>query len=63
MGWDGWALLVQPPRIPRRYSKIIFVLGADYSLERLESKTRKGVIYIQVLNMVVDKYSRVFLIM
>jgi hypothetical protein len=29
IGWDGCALLVPPPRIPCRNSKIIFVLGAD----------------------------------
>ena len=34
----AYSLLVRPSRIPHRNSKIIFVLGADKSLERLESK-------------------------
>jgi hypothetical protein len=34
--------LAQPSRIPHRNSKIIFVLGADLSLEQLEGKTGKG---------------------
>ena len=42
MGLDGSALLVPPSIILHRNSKNIFVLGADYSLERLEGKTRKG---------------------
>ena len=42
MGCDGSALLVWPLRIPHRNSKILFVLGADYFLERLEGKARKG---------------------
>ena len=40
MGWDGRALLGRPSRIPRRNCKIIFVLGADKWIERLEGKIR-----------------------
>ena len=35
LGWDGRALLVQPSRVPHRNSKIIFVLGADQSLVKV----------------------------
>ena len=38
MGWDGHALLGRPSRIPCRNWKIIFVLGADEYIERLEGK-------------------------
>ena len=41
MGWDGRALLGQPSRIPHRNWKIIFVLGADEYIERLEGKIRE----------------------
>jgi hypothetical protein len=41
MGWDGHALLGWPSRIPHRNSKIIFALGADEYIERLESKIRE----------------------
>ena len=38
MGWDGLALLGGPSRIPHRNWKIIFVLGANEYIERLEGK-------------------------
>ena len=39
----GWLCPVSAaPKNPSQEFKITFVLGADYSLERLESKTRKG---------------------
>ena len=41
MGWDGHALLGRPSRIPHRNWKIIFVLGADEYIERLEGKIRE----------------------
>ena len=41
MGWDGRALLGRPSRIPHRNWKIIFVLGADEYIERLEGKIRE----------------------
>ena len=41
MGLDGRALLGRPSRIPHRNWKIIFVLGADEYIERLEGKIRK----------------------
>ena len=41
MGWDGRALLGWPSRIPHRNWKIIFVLGADEYIERLEGKIRE----------------------
>ena len=42
MDWNGCALLAQPSRIPQRNSKILFVFGADYFLERLNGKSRKA---------------------
>ena len=49
-GWDGRALLVQPSRIPRRISKILFALGADESLAMLEGKIREGpFFYVSIL--------------
>jgi hypothetical protein len=39
--------LVRHSRLPCRNSKIIFVLGADKSLERLESKTRNEPIFLR----------------
>ena len=41
-GQDGHALLVRPSRIPRRFSKIIFALGADDFLVMLEGKIREA---------------------
>ena len=41
MDWDGRALLDRPSRIPHRNWKIIFVLGADEYIERLEGKIRE----------------------
>jgi hypothetical protein len=41
MGWDGRALIGRPSRIPHRNWKIIFVLGADEYIERLEGKIRE----------------------
>ena len=41
MGWDGRALLGRLSRIPYRNWKIIFVLGADKYIERLEGKIRE----------------------
>ena len=41
MGWDGRALLGRPSRIPHRNWKIIFVLGANEYMERLEGKIRE----------------------
>ena len=41
MGWDGRALLGWPSRIPHRNRKIIFVLGANEYVERLEGKIRE----------------------
>jgi hypothetical protein len=38
MAWDGHDLLGLPSRIPHRNWKIIFVLGADEYIERLEGK-------------------------
>ena len=40
-GWDGSALLVRPSKTHHSIWKIIFVLGADEYLERLEGKIRK----------------------
>ena len=40
-GWDGRALLVNPPRIPHSISEILFALGADEFLAMLPGKTRK----------------------
>ena len=40
-GWDGRALLVQPSKMHHRIWKILFVLGVDEYLERLEGKIRK----------------------
>ena len=37
-GWNGRPLLVQPSKIHHSISKILFVLGADEYLERLEAK-------------------------
>ena len=41
MGWDGSDLLDRPSRIPKKKRKIIFVLGADEYVERLEGKIRE----------------------
>ena len=41
MGPDGRALLGQPSRIPHRNWKIIFVLGANEYIKRLEGKIRE----------------------
>ena len=40
-GWDGRALLVQPSKMHHSIWKILFVLGANEYLERLEGKIRK----------------------
>jgi hypothetical protein len=45
MGWDGRALLGWPSRIPQRNGKIIFVLGADEYIERLQSKIRERLFF------------------
>ena len=50
MGWDGRALLDQPSRIPHRNWKIVFVLGADEYIERLEGKIRECLFfYVKIL--------------
>ena len=54
MGWDGCALLVRPSTIPHRNWKILFVLGANWYLERLEGKTRKGPFFKVLLILVVS---------
>jgi hypothetical protein len=41
MGWDGYALSGRPSRIPHRNQKIIFVLGTNGYIERLEGKIRE----------------------
>ena len=38
MGWNGYALLGRPSRIPHRNWNISFVFGADECAERLEAK-------------------------
>ena len=43
--FSEWAGMAVPSRIPRRNSNILFDLGAGKSLERLESKTRKGTFF------------------
>ena len=48
-GWDGRALLVQPSKTHHSIWKIIFVLGADEYLERLEGKIR-GCLFFYVKN-------------
>ena len=45
LGQDGRALLVQPSRIPRWISKILFDLGSYEFLAMLEGKTRKGLFF------------------
>ena len=40
-GWDGCTLLMQPSKIHHSIWRILFVLGADEYLERLEGKIRK----------------------
>ena len=40
-GWDGHALLVRPSKMHHSIWKILFVLGANKYLERLEGKIRK----------------------
>ena len=37
-GRDGRTLIVQPSRFPHRISKVLFILGADLSLERLKTE-------------------------
>ena len=49
MGWDGRVLLGQPSRIPHSNWNIIFVLGADEYIERLEGKSREySFFYIKI---------------
>ena len=42
LGQDGRALLVQPSRIPRWISKIIFALGSYEFLAMLEGKVERA---------------------
>ena len=44
-GWYGHALLIQPSKSHHSIWKIIFVLGADEYLERLEVKIRKCLLF------------------
>ena len=44
-GWDGYALLVWPSRIPHRISKILFALGANEFLVMLEVKIRETLFF------------------
>jgi hypothetical protein len=44
-GRDGRALLVQPSRIPRWISKILFASGADDFLAMLEGGIREGLFF------------------
>ena len=49
MGCDGRALLVRPSKMHHSILKILFVLGADDYLERLEGKIRKYLFfYVQI---------------
>ena len=41
-GWDGRALLVRPSKTHHSICKILFVLGADEYLERLEAKLQSA---------------------